>query len=187
MKIKQVAESLNVSQKTIRYYEQCGLIVPEKKKKMGRDFRDYNEEIVERLRTIVILRKFRFCMEDIRTILENPALLTEICQRHRDEMVKEIGVMTGMCDLLDKIPYAGIDSAEQLSQELEKQRKDMILDEYYQDYDLSRFDEEFTDHDIFRQEAEAHQEFQQTVAAGYYFVNPRVKSNLSGSSPSVPR
>lgn len=187
MKIKQVAETLHVSQKTIRYYEECGLITPRKEKKMGRDFRDYNEEVIERLRTIVVLRKFRFCLEDIRMMLETPDSIADLCHRHHDNMIKEIGVMTQTCRLLDGITYADIEDAQQLSQEMEKQRREMIQDEYFADYDLSRFDEEFTDQDLYRQKQEEHQEFQRTVAAGYYFVNPRVKSNLSGSSPSSPR
>lgn len=187
MRIKQVAETLNVSQKTIRYYEQCGLIVPEKKRKMGRDFRDYNEEVVERLHTIVVLRRFRFCLEDIRVVLDRPDRMEEVCRRHRNTMLREIGVMTGICYLLEKIPYARMESAEQLSRELERQRREKILDAYYEDYDLSRFDEEFTDHDLFLQETEDHRKFQQTVAAGYYFASPRVRSNLSGSSSSAPR
>ena len=93
----------------------------------------------------------------------------------------------GICYLLEKMPYAGMESAEQLSRELERQRREKILDAYYEDYDLSRFDEEFTDHDLFLQETEDHRKFQQTVAAGYYFASPRVRSNLSGSSSSAPR
>lgn len=187
MKIKQVAETLKVSQKTIRYYEECGLIAPTKERKMGRDFRDYDEEVIERLRTVVVLRKFRFCLEDIRTILENPDSIAEICRHHCDEMVKEIGVMTDMCDLLNRISYTDIHCAEQLSQEIEKRRREMILDEEFADYDLSRFDEEFTDHDLYKQAQNDRQQFRQTVAAGYYFAHPKVKSNLSGSSPNLPR
>ena len=187
MKIKQVAETLHVSQKTIRYYEECDLITPRKEQKMGRVFRDYDEELVERLQTIVILRKFRFSLEDIRTMLDTPDSIAELCHRHHDNMVKEIGAMTQMCNLLAGIVYTDIVNAQQLSQEMEKQRREMIQDEYFADYDLSHFDEEFTDQDLYRQKQEEHREFQRTVAAGYFFANPRVKSNLSGSSPSSPR
>lgn len=187
MKIKQVAQALNVSQKTIRYYEQCGLIMPKKEKKMGRDFREYDEEVQKRLRTIVLLRKCRFCIEDIRSILEKPAAIKEICSHHCDNMLKEIGVMTDMCNLLGQIHYSDIQNAGQLSQTIDELRQKMILDREFADYDLRRFDEEFTDYDLYKQSVDDRQQFRQTVAAGYFFVHPKVKSNLAGSSPNLPR
>ncbi len=187
MKIKELSKKLNVSQKTIRYYEQCGLISPLKEQKMGRNFRDYDEKTVEQLQIIVELRKLRFAIEEIQEMFERPDAIEEICRHHRNEMEKEIGVMTGICRLLDEISYEQIDSGKKLTEEIERRRKEMILDESFTDYDLSKFDEEFTDHDLYLQKQEEHREHQKLVAESYYFVNPRVKSNLSGSSPSSPR
>lgn len=96
MKIKQVSAQLNVSQKTIRYYEQCGLITPVKELKMGREFRDYDEETTTRLRSIVVLRKLRFTIEEIQRIFDEPDSIAEICDVHRQQMSEEIA----LCDSL---------------------------------------------------------------------------------------
>ena len=65
MKIKELSNLLNVSQKTIRYYEGCGFIMPLTQNKSGRIFRDYDEAAITQLKTIIGLRKLRFSIDEI--------------------------------------------------------------------------------------------------------------------------
>lgn len=80
MKIKELANLLNVSQKTIRYYEDCGFIKPATETKSGRLFRDYDEASIEQLKTIVSLRKLHFSIDEIHEMLDSPEKLAELCK-----------------------------------------------------------------------------------------------------------
>ena len=71
MKIKELSNLLNVSQKTIRYYEGCGFIMPLTQNKSGRIFRDYDEAAITQLKTIIGLRKLRFSIDEIKIYLLN--------------------------------------------------------------------------------------------------------------------
>ena len=63
--MKELSNLLNVSQKTIRYYEDCGFIMPLTQNKSGRIFRDYDEAAITQLKTIIGLRKLRFSIDEI--------------------------------------------------------------------------------------------------------------------------
>lgn len=187
MKIKELANSLNVSQKTIRYYEDCGFITPLTENKSGRIFRDYDQASVTQLRTIIGLRKLRFSIDEIRELFSEPEKLAEVCKKHRNELQREIGVMTQICKLLDDVDYNLVNEAKDLTEQVENLRRKTILDEYFTDYDLSTFDEPFTDYDLREQKKLDHAEYSKTVAASYYFAHPKVRSNLEGGSIGVPR
>lgn len=187
MKIKELANSLNVSQKTIRYYENCGFITPLTENKSGRKFRDYDEASVMQLKTIIELRKLRFSIDEIKDLFAKPERLAEVCKKHRNQLQREIGVMTQICKLLDEVDYSLVNEAKDLTEQVEKLRREAILDEYFTDYDLSTFDEPFTDYDLREQKKLDHAEYSKTIACGYYFAHPKVRSNLEGGSIGVPR
>lgn len=187
MKIKELANLLNVSQKTIRYYENCGFIKPMTETKSGRLFRDYDDDSIEKLKTIVSLRKLHFSIDEIHEMLESPEKLSELCKNHRNELQREIGVMTQICKLLDTVDYTHTSDAKELTDQVENLRHEMILDEYFADYDLSTFDEPFTDYELREQKKLEHAEYSKTLACSYYFAHPKVKSNLQGGSIGIPR
>ena len=171
MKIKELSNLLNVSQKTIRYYEDCGFIMPLTQNKSGRIFRDYDEAAITQLKTIIGLRKLRFSIDEIK------ALFAE----------REIGVMTQICKLLDDVDFSHINEAKDLTEQVEMLRRETILDDYFSDYDLSTFDEPFTDYDLRKQKTDEHKEYSKLVASSYYFAHPKVKSNLQGGAIGIPR
>lgn len=187
MKIKELANLLNVSQKTIRYYEDCGFIKPATETKSGRLFRDYDEASIEQLKTIVSLRKLHFSIDEIHEMLDSPEKLAELCKKHSNELQREIGVMTQICKLLDTVDYTHTTDARELTEQVENLRREMILDEYFADYDLSTFDEPFTDYELREQKKIEHEEYSKTLASSYYFAHPKVKSNLQGGSIGIPR
>lgn len=187
MKIKELAKLLNVSQKTIRYYEDCGFITPPTENKSGRIFRNYDETSVTRLKTIVVLRKLRFSIDEIHELFAEPEKLAEICNTHRNKLEREIGVMTQICKLLDDVDYSHINNAKELTEQVERLRQETIIYDYFTDYDLSTFDEPFTDYDLRKQKNDEHKEYTKLVASSYYFAHPKVKSNLQGGSIGIPR
>ena len=67
MQIKELAEKAGLSPKTIRYYEQIGVLPPPKRLPNG--YRDYDETDLERLRFVVGARHLNFSLDDIGEIL----------------------------------------------------------------------------------------------------------------------
>ncbi len=72
MRIKEAARRTGLSEKTIRYYENRGLVIPDKEERNGRVWRDYTEEHVEKLRAVATLRRAFFHVEEIAGILAAP-------------------------------------------------------------------------------------------------------------------
>jgi len=95
--------------------------------------------------------------------------------------------MTQICKLLDDVDYSHINEAKDLTEQVEMLRRETILDDYFSDYDLSTFDEPFTDYDLRKQKTDEHKEYSKLVASSYYFAHPKVKSNLQGGAIGIPR
>lgn len=69
---KEVCKATGLSVKTLRLYEEKGLIVPAKERRNGREYREYTPELVEQLKRIVTLRRAMFTMDEIKTMQERP-------------------------------------------------------------------------------------------------------------------
>lgn len=78
MKLKEVCESTGLTRKTIRLYEEKGLLVPHKEERNGREYREYTPEDVERLREIATLCRAWFTMDEIARMQQDPEAIREI-------------------------------------------------------------------------------------------------------------
>lgn len=74
--ISQVSNRFDVSTRTLRYWEQVGLIQSERLPDYA--YRVYSEETVERIMQILILRRLRLPLRDIELILKQPEARTWI-------------------------------------------------------------------------------------------------------------
>ncbi|MGM0880691.1 MAG: MerR family transcriptional regulator [Bacillota bacterium] len=68
MKIKEVAEKLNISPRAIRFYEEKGLVMPDKQ--ANNQYREFSEQDIWRLQTIIALREAGMTIDDIKRALE---------------------------------------------------------------------------------------------------------------------
>ena len=68
-----VSKNLGISSRMLRYYEQIGLI--ESRRVADYAYRVYDEEAIRRLRQIIILRKLRVPVKQIREIFGNSSAL----------------------------------------------------------------------------------------------------------------
>ena len=68
MNVKEAAEKAGVSARTLRYYEEKSLICP--KRDIENGYRDYSEEIIERVKMIRAYRELHFSLEAIQRILD---------------------------------------------------------------------------------------------------------------------
>jgi len=75
MTIKEVEELLELPRATIRFYEKEGLIHPKRGEK---SYREYSEEDVTALKTIVVLRKIGLSVDDIEDFFEDVVPLQDL-------------------------------------------------------------------------------------------------------------
>jgi len=67
--ISQVSKQFGISTRTLRYYEQIGLIDPVRKE--DSNYRSYKDETLLRLRQIIVLRKLRIPLKQITEIIHS--------------------------------------------------------------------------------------------------------------------
>jgi len=92
--ISQVSKQFSISTRTLRYYEEIGLITPEKKEDFA--YRVYNIEAITRLRQIIILRKLRIPLKQIGEILKKAEVpfAIEVFERNLVEIEDEITALS---------------------------------------------------------------------------------------------
>lgn len=100
MTIKEVENKLNISRANIRYYEKEGLLLP---KRNESDYRNYTNNDLKRLETILLFRKCNISIEDIRLIFNKTKSVEEVFKRQIsiiDNEVKELIGAKEMCKVL---------------------------------------------------------------------------------------
>ena len=80
MKMKEVMKATGLQENTIRFYETKELISPEKERRNGRTYHEYSTEDVQALKQIVVLRKARFTLDEIRIMQTSPERIEECVQ-----------------------------------------------------------------------------------------------------------
>lgn len=95
MKIGQLAQQANVSTKTIRYYEDIGLLAEPPRASNG--YRDYGPDAVDRLRFIRDAQSTGLTLTEVASILEMREEgestchhVAELLERHLDEIERQI-------------------------------------------------------------------------------------------------
>jgi DNA-binding transcriptional MerR regulator len=88
-RIGQAAETVGLSLRTVRYYEEVGLLTPTGRSPGG--FRLYNDEQIERLRILKAMKPFGLTLEEIRDLME-------LFDRTRDEVPAEAEIFADRLD-----------------------------------------------------------------------------------------
>jgi len=87
MKIYQVEELVGITKKNIRFYEEEGLLNPERNPENG--YREYTMKDVRRLERIKLLRKLSVPIEDIRLLQQGTLSFEESMKRQIERFEKE--------------------------------------------------------------------------------------------------
>ncbi len=98
MKINQVEELVGITKKNIRFYEEQGLICPERNRDNG--YRDYSLKDVELLNKIKLLRRLEVPIEEIKRLEIGEISVTDCLDRHISHFThrqQELDVMKEMC------------------------------------------------------------------------------------------
>lgn len=102
MTISRVSRDFGVSTRMLRYYEQAGLITSFRREDYS--YRMYDEEAVSRLRLVLLLRRLRIPVKQIKTILDNPdaARAAEIFRQNITELDEEITALSTIKSILER-------------------------------------------------------------------------------------
>lgn len=111
MNIKEAEEETGITRQNIRFYEKKGLIRPERNQE--NDYRQYSMEDIQRLRTIKMLRKLDFSVEDIKEVLEGGIDFSQAVRRQLDSLKERKKELSVQIDFLEKIEREGADLASQ--------------------------------------------------------------------------
>ncbi len=105
MNIGAAAEITGVPAKTIRYYEEVGLILPARRSENG--YRNYADEDIQILRFIQRARRLGFSVRDVESLLalwqdkeRASADVKELALKHIDEVEKRIEEMQSIRETL---------------------------------------------------------------------------------------
>ena len=100
MRIKEVAKKTGLTEKTIRYYESVGLVVPHMEMKDHRVWRDYSEKHARLLSAVATLRRASFRVEEIAMLLTSPEKIPETVEKVRERVEATRVQAEKLCALL---------------------------------------------------------------------------------------
>ena len=100
-----VSKNLGVSSRTLRYYEQIGLI--ESRRMEDYAYRVYGDDAIRRLRQIIILRKLRVPIKQIREIFGNNDAVNviEIFERNISELDEQMTALATVKSILSRLVH----------------------------------------------------------------------------------
>jgi DNA-binding transcriptional MerR regulator/DNA gyrase inhibitor GyrI len=100
--IGQVTKNYGISVRTLRYYEQIGLISSQRNN--GNAYRFYDETAVKRLNIIILLRKLRISLKHIGEILSNQdaSAAVEIFEQNITALDEEITSLSAVKSILSR-------------------------------------------------------------------------------------
>ena len=101
MKINEVEQKVGITKKNIRFYEQEGLLKPDRNAQNG--YREYSEEDLLLLQKIKLLRKLSIPIEEIRKIKTGVLTMEDALRRHHiflEREEKNIEEMLLFCQML---------------------------------------------------------------------------------------
>ena len=112
MKIKEVASLCGLTEKAIRLYENRGLITPKTEEKNGRMYREYDENCIRVLKTVGILRRADFSLDQIGEMKSSPDRIPEIFESYRkalEENGNKINLLRAAAERMEDTCFCGID------------------------------------------------------------------------------
>lgn len=110
MNISDAATQCGLPPKTIRYYEDIGLVTPGR---LGNGYRDYSENDLHKLRFLQRARSLGFSVEDCRVLLSlyedhnrASADVKEIAKTHLTEIERKIAELQSLQKTLSELVHA---------------------------------------------------------------------------------
>jgi len=122
LKIGDVAKQFNISNRTLRYWEEVGIL---ESSRMENGYRFYDQENATRIKQIVLLRKLKMPIADIEQIFMEADLskVQEALSRHLENLKREVAIHNSLIAMIEKLiqDIMGTRSIEQVFSYLETQ------------------------------------------------------------------
>jgi len=100
-KVKEVADMVGVSVRTLHHYDQVGLLVPEAYSEAG--YRQYSEGQLERLQQIMFFKEIGFSLQEIKAILDQPGFdRKQALEAHRDLLLQKKDRLQDIIDTVSR-------------------------------------------------------------------------------------
>ena len=141
MKTKELSEKAGLKERTIRFYEEQGLLTPQMERRNGRNFREYSEQDVKQLRAIAVLRRAGFSLEEIREMQEQDAAVERVFPVYLERIQKEAATALRLKETAERIQTQRMNIYE-LAEKLEQSAKWLDLPEMDVSPHFGRFDTE---------------------------------------------
>ncbi len=90
MKMKEVCTRTGLTERTVRFYIEEGLLVPERRELNGRSYFNFSEEDVRQLECVAVLRKAQFSIAQIIVMKENPDVIAATVSALQAELGQEL-------------------------------------------------------------------------------------------------
>ncbi len=100
MQINEVEKLLNISRANIRYYENEGLIEPERKEN---GYRYYSNADIAQLKRIIVFRKLGISIPEIKKLFDDEAPLDEVIKSNIIQLEKQISELNGALSISREI------------------------------------------------------------------------------------
>lgn len=99
--IGSLAQHAGISKRTLRYYDEIGLLKPKKTTSVG--YRLYGEQEVDRLQQILFYRELDFALDTIRIILDDPQFdRVQALQEHMQHLIGKQRHIEALLETLQK-------------------------------------------------------------------------------------
>ena len=100
--VNEVSKLSGVSRRTLQYYDEIGLLPPSAVK--GSGYRQYDDESLQRLWSILFYKELGISLDEIRLLLENPKEMEkELMRQHKQVLLEKQSQLQKMLLSVDRI------------------------------------------------------------------------------------
>lgn len=118
--IGEVAEAVGLSLRTIRYYEEVGVVPPSGRTAGG--FRLYTDDDIERLRLVKQMKPLDFSLEEMRHLLRTrDQLAGDVVGEERDQLIERLRMYAAIAQTRCEALRSQLGSAESFAQTLQRE------------------------------------------------------------------
>ncbi len=142
MKIKQACELTGLTERTIRFYIERGLIAPSSNEMNGRIYYEYENADISLLENISILRKAGFSIQAIQEMGRQPQEIDTIVELHRASLLEEAQELSGKIEVLEGARGKHFNELNELCEAIRTPASRLELPHGDISPDFSRFDTE---------------------------------------------
>ena len=124
---KEVCTATGLSIKTLRLYEEKGLIAPERQYRNGREYRVYTPGLVAQLQQIATLRRALFTMDEIKSMQQNPDTIPGIFEDYRQWLAAQETQFRALRQAAGQVNAQALHSVDSLLSGMEQAASQMPL------------------------------------------------------------